>query len=70
MTQDSKDPRSVEEKARADLKRNSDMGMAVPETEGAVLPSGMPDTEGEHENVEYETGMERENRDDPLPSGI
>lgn len=71
MTQDPRDPRSAAEKARADLKRNNDMGMAVPETEAANKPSVTPETFGEHENVEYEIGpVEREDRDDPMPSGV
>ncbi len=57
------DPRSVAEKARADLKRNDEMGLATPESPLEEGPSVTPETFGEHE-----TGpVDRENRDDPLP---
>ena len=62
-----RDPRSESEKARADLARNDAMGMAVPESPAEEGPSVTPETFGEHSNVEYETGPEREDREDPLP---
>ena len=66
-----KDPRSVAEKARADLARNDAMGLALPESEAERRPSVTPETFGEHENVEYETGLvDRETRDDPMPGGV
>ena len=40
------DPRSEAEKARADLKRNSEMDMALPESPPERLPSVTPDTFG------------------------
>lgn len=62
-----RDPRSPEEKARADLARNDAMGMAVPESPAERMPSVTKETFGEHDNVEYETGPDREDRDDPSP---
>ncbi len=63
-----RDARTVAEKARADLKRNDEMGLAVPESPVEERPSVTSDTFGQHENVEYEIGpVDRENRDDPLP---
>lgn len=68
MPGDPHDPRSVAEKARADLARNDAIGMAVPESPAEEGPSVTPETFGEHANVEYERGpVDRENRDDPLP---
>ena len=64
---DPRDPRSEAEKARADLKRNSEMGMAIPESQDEVAPSVTPETFGEHVDGEYERGVGREDRDDPLP---
>lgn len=64
----SHDPRSEAEKALADLKRNDEMGLAVPESAPEQRPSVTPETFGEHANVEYETGpVDRESRDDPGP---
>ncbi|WP_210493518.1 hypothetical protein [Microvirga antarctica] len=40
----SKDPRSEAEKARADLARNAEMGMAVPESPPEEGPSVTPET--------------------------
>lgn len=62
-----RDPRTEAEKARADLMRNDAMGMATPESEVEKRPSTTPETFGVHENAEYETGPDREERDDPLP---
>jgi hypothetical protein len=65
---DPRDPRSVEEKARADLARNDAMGLSVPQSPAEAGPSVTPATFGEHTNVEMEQGpTEREERDDPLP---
>lgn len=49
MTGSSDDPRSEAEKARADLKRNAEMGGAGPtQTPLTHQPSVTPDTFGEH----------------------
>jgi len=40
------DPRSVEEKARADLKANNEMGLAPPESPAMERPSVTPETFG------------------------
>jgi hypothetical protein len=62
------DPRSESEKARADLKRNSEMGIAQPESSDEIIPSVTPETFGEHGEFGRETPpVDRENRDDPLP---
>ena len=45
------DPRSEAEKARADLKRNSEMDMALPESPPERLPSVTPDTFGVHDKT-------------------
>ncbi|WP_375461916.1 hypothetical protein [uncultured Enterovirga sp.] len=68
---DPRDPRSESEKARADLKRNDEMGLAIPESEMEQRPSVTPETFGEHSNVEVETGpVDREKGEDPLPGGV
>jgi hypothetical protein len=64
---DPADPRSEAEKARADLKRNDEMGMAVPESPAEARPSVTPQTFGETTQPGYEGPVDRENRDDPLP---
>lgn len=64
---DPRDPRSEAEKARADLARNDAMGLGVPESPAEARPSVTPATFGEHTNVEFEQGAEREDRDDPMP---
>ena len=65
---DPKDPRSEAEKARADLKRNSEMGIAVPESAVEQRPSVTPETFGERTSAGYENdAVNREDRDDPLP---
>lgn len=65
---DPKDPRSVDEKARADLARNDALGLAVPESEAEARPSVTNATFGVNEDADRETGpVDRENRDDPLP---
>ncbi len=43
------DPRSEAEKARADLKRNAEMDLAVPQTPLTREPSVTPDTFGVHD---------------------
>ena len=43
-----RDPRSEAEKARADLARNAEMGLAVPESPLEEGPSVTPETFGEH----------------------
>lgn len=48
MAREPHDPRSEAEKARADLKRNSEMGVAVSETPLTEQPSVTADTFGEH----------------------
>ena len=45
------DPRSEAEKARADLMRNSEMDMAMPESPPERLPSVTPDTFGVHDKT-------------------
>jgi hypothetical protein len=45
------DPRSEAEKARADLKRNSEMDMALPESPAERVPSVTPDTFGVHDKT-------------------
>lgn len=44
-----RDPRSEAEKARADLKRNAEMDMALPESPLERLPSVTPDSFGVHD---------------------
>lgn len=51
MTGHSHDPRSEAEKARADLKRNSEMGTAVSETPLTRQPSVTPDSFGVHDEA-------------------
>ncbi len=65
MAKEPYDPRSVAEKARADLARNDQMGLASPESPAERLPSVTPATFGE----ETEPGYERQpvDRDDPMP---
>lgn len=43
-----RDPRSDAEKARADLARNAELGLAVPESPLEEGPSVTPETFGEH----------------------
>ncbi len=62
-----REPRSEAEKAKADLMRNDAMGLARPEAETEATPSTTSETFGVHENVEYETGPDRQDRDDPMP---
>jgi hypothetical protein len=66
-TQSRGDPRSEAEKARADLKRNTEMDMALPMSPGETRPSVTPETFGEHAESGYEGPVDREQRDDPLP---
>jgi hypothetical protein len=40
------DPRSIAEKARADLKANNEMGLAPPESPAMTRPSVTPETFG------------------------
>jgi hypothetical protein len=47
-----RDPRTEAEKARADLVRNSEMGMAVPESPLEERPSVTPETFGERRGGE------------------
>lgn len=42
-----RDPRSDAEKARADLARNAEMGLSVPESPAEQLPSVTPETFGD-----------------------
>lgn len=46
-----RDPRSEAAKARADLKRNSEMDMALPESPLERLPSVTPDSFGVHDKT-------------------
>ena len=63
-----RDPRSEAEKALADLKRNDELGMAVPESPEEARPSVTPATFGERTEPGYERNpVDREERDDPLP---
>lgn len=47
MSAKAHDPRSVAEKARADLKANNEMGLAPPESPALTKPSVTPETFGE-----------------------
>lgn len=68
MPNEPRDPRSESEKALADLKRNDEMGLAVPESEAEERPSVTPETFGVHEEAAMEEEpVTRESRDDPLP---
>lgn len=63
------DPRAEDEKARADLKRNTELGMAPQESPDEIVPSVTPATFGEHSSAAEETPpADREDRDDPLPN--
>lgn len=69
MPSDPRDPRSEAEKALADLKRNDEMGLAVPESEAEERPSVTNATFGVNEDAAREDGpVDRESRDDPLPT--
>ncbi len=46
MASKADDPRSVAEKARADLKANNEMGLAPPESPAMATPSVTPETFG------------------------
>ena len=50
-TDKARDPRSVAEKARADLKANSEMGLAPPESPAETRPSVTPETFGEGRGI-------------------
>ena len=55
-----RDPRSEAEKARADLARNAELGLAVPESPAEQQPSVTPQTFGErHEayGAEHNVGV-------------
>ena len=63
-----RDPRSESEKALADLKRNDELGLAVPESEVEEGPSVTPETFGETDRTDTDMDpVDRESRDDPLP---
>lgn len=63
-----RDPRTEAEKARADLKRNDEMGLAPQESDAERVPSVTPETFGEHrDDRDDDVAMDRESRDDPLP---
>lgn len=70
MTSDPRDPRSEAEKARADLKRNSEMGVAPVESDDELLPSVTPETFGERGGGAVDGAVDREERDDPMPSAL
>jgi hypothetical protein len=53
------DPRTEAEKARADLMRNAEMGMAVPESPIENRPSVTPETFGEASDRPYVTEDDR-----------
>ena len=55
-----RDPRSEAEKARADLKRNDEMGLAIPESEAERRPSVTPATFGERVDAGYEPDVARD----------
>lgn len=55
-----RDPRSEAEKARADLARNAELGLAVPESPAEQQPSVTPETFGDT----TENGRVRSNLDD------
>lgn len=59
-----RDPRSEAEKARADLKRNGEMGIAPPESRDETDPSVTAETFGERGGT---SPTSREDRDDPMP---
>ena len=63
------DPRAENEKARADLKRNTEQGLAPQESLDQLIPSVTPATFGEHSSTADGTPpVDREERDDPLPN--
>lgn len=65
---DPRDPRNESEKARADLKRNDEIGLALPESEAEVRPSVTSETFGERADPGFDDDpVDRERRDDPLP---
>jgi hypothetical protein len=53
------DPRTEAEKARADLARNAELGMAVPESPVESRPSVTPQTFGDHSERAYLTEDDR-----------
>jgi len=59
MGDDKRDPRTEAEKARADLMRNSELGMAVPESPLENRPSVTPRTFGENDDRAYITENDR-----------
>ena len=68
MSKEPQDPRSAAEKARADLARNDQMGLAAPESPVEERPSVTPETFGEKTGAGYERSpVDREERDDPMP---
>lgn len=69
MTSDPRDSRSEAEKARADLKRNTEMGGASAQSDAEVNPSVTPQTFGER-GGDVDGVIDREGRDDPLPGAL
>ena len=65
-TKDPADPRSVEEKALADLKANNELGLAPPESPEQERPSVTPKTFGEGRGFK---GEPPESTDDALSRG-
>jgi len=62
------DPRSVDEKARADLKANAEMGLAPPESPAMRKPSVTPETFGETEGFKDDPARPPEGDDDDAMS--
>ena len=58
------DPRSVDEKARADLKANNELGLAPPESPAQEKPSVTPETFGEERGFKDDSSVPP--RDDAL----
>lgn len=65
------DPRAESEKARADLKRNEEIGLAPVESDDEFLPSVTADTFGEQGSADDGAPpVDRESRDDPTPEAL
>jgi hypothetical protein len=62
-----RDPRSDAEKARADLARNAELGLAVPESPLEEGPSVTPETFGENPGTESFGDTTENGRVPPLP---
>lgn len=62
-----RDPRSEAEKARADLKRNEEMGLGPAESDDERIPSVTSETFGVRKTARTDDPVRRQDRDDPLP---